>query len=107
MATSQLKRALRFGLWGLGASLALATLCALCAVGYNAYADARDRKRFAPPGQRIEVAGRKLHLHCTGPLGRYGQPTVVLDSGWAMPALGWTLVQPEIAKRVRVCSYDR
>lgn len=93
----------------LGATGIVAVALLLCAIGaaYNAYADARDRKRFTPPGQRIEVAGRKLHLHCTGPLGRYGQPTVVLDAGLGMTALAWSRVQPQIAERVRVCSYDR
>ena len=32
---------------------------------------------------------------------------VVLDSGSGVPALGWILVQPEVAKFARVCSYDR
>jgi pimeloyl-ACP methyl ester carboxylesterase len=32
---------------------------------------------------------------------------VVLDSGLGVPALGWILVQSEVARFARVCSYDR
>lgn len=83
--------------------LGLLVLAVLSGAVWNALCNARDRRRFPPPGQRIEVDGLKLHLHCTG----QGQPTVILDSGFSMPALSWALVQPELARRVRVCSYDR
>jgi len=32
---------------------------------------------------------------------------MILDSGMGGPALDWVLVQPEVAKFTRVCSYDR
>jgi len=32
---------------------------------------------------------------------------VILDSGLGVPAAGWDLVLPEVAKFARVCSYDR
>lgn len=32
---------------------------------------------------------------------------MILDSGMGGPALDWILVQPEVAKFTRVCSYDR
>lgn len=102
-----LPRPARYALYGVGGIVAAVLLLAAIAAAYNAYADARDRQRFTPPGQRIEIAGRKLHLHCTGPIGRYGQPTVVLIAGLGTSTLGWSLVQPEIEKRARVCSYDR
>ncbi len=44
-----------------------------------------------------------LNLDCSG----RGGVTVILDSGMAGPALDWILVQPEVAKFTRVCSYDR
>ena len=102
-ATGSLKRFGRIALWSIGGLLALATMLVILGASWNAIADARDERRFPPPGKLIEVDGVRLHLHCTG----QGQPTVVLDSGWAMPAFGWALVQPELAKRGRVCSYDR
>jgi pimeloyl-ACP methyl ester carboxylesterase len=98
-----LQRVRRVVLWGLGGLFALAAMLVLYGASWNAVMNARDRRRFQPPGQLVEVDGLRMHLNCTG----QGQPTVVLDSGWSMPALGWALVQPELAKRVRVCSYDR
>jgi pimeloyl-ACP methyl ester carboxylesterase len=45
----------------------------------------------------------KLNLDCSGE----GGITVILDSGMGGSALDWILVQPEVAKFTRVCSYDR
>lgn len=56
-----------------------------------------------PPGRRIDIGGRKLHLHCTGK----GAPSVILEAGASAFAIDWSLVQPEIARTNRVCSYDR
>jgi pimeloyl-ACP methyl ester carboxylesterase len=57
----------------------------------------------APPGQLIDIGGRKLHAICTG----QGLPTVVLEAGASSFAIDWTLVQREIARTNRVCAYDR
>ena len=57
----------------------------------------------APPGALIDIGGRRLHLLCSG----QGAPTVVLEAGASSFAIDWTLVQREIAKSNRVCSYDR
>jgi pimeloyl-ACP methyl ester carboxylesterase len=51
----------------------------------------------------VEVNGHKIHLDCRG----QGSPTVVLDAGLGDSASTWSLVQPEVAKFTRVCSYDR
>lgn len=56
-----------------------------------------------PPGRMVDIGGRKLHLHCTGT----GSPTVILEAGASSFALDWTLVQEEVARSNRVCSYDR
>lgn len=96
-------RGVRAVLLGLLVLLALACVLILTAATWNALCDARDRRRFKPPGALYEVAGHKLHLHCTG----QGHPTVILDTGFGMPAFGWVRVQPELARRTRVCSYDR
>ena len=58
------------------------------------------------PGRLIDVGGRKLHFNCTGPAERTG-PTVILEAGASSFAIDWALVQPEIARTYRVCSYDR
>jgi len=57
----------------------------------------------APWGRLVELGGYRLHLYCTG----QGTPTVVLSAGAGDFATDWALVQPEVAKRTRVCSYDR
>jgi len=57
------------------------------------------------PGRLIDVSGRKLHVHCTG-RSETG-PTVILEAGASSFAIDWALVQPEIARSSRVCSYDR
>ena len=44
-----------------------------------------------------------LSLDCRG----QGSPTVILDSGLGVPAIGWNPVETEVAKFTRVCSYDR
>jgi pimeloyl-ACP methyl ester carboxylesterase len=58
----------------------------------------------APPGRLVDVGGgRRLHVYCTGA----GAPTVVLAAGASAFAIDWALVQPEVARTNRVCSYDR
>jgi len=56
-----------------------------------------------PPGQMVDVGSHQMHLYCTGE----GRPTVILESGMNDFYLSWVMVQPEIAKTTRVCSYDR
>ena len=56
-----------------------------------------------PPGRLVDIGGRQLHLDCRGS----GAPTVVIEAGASAFALDWSLVQPEVARAQRVCSYDR
>jgi pimeloyl-ACP methyl ester carboxylesterase len=58
---------------------------------------------YARPGQLVTAQGTRLNLYCMG----RGSPTVVFDSGWGDWAPVWAIVQPEVAKRRRACSYDR
>jgi pimeloyl-ACP methyl ester carboxylesterase len=62
-----------------------------------------DERRYPMPGILVEVHGHRMHLDCRGE----GSPTVVLDAGLGDSASTWALVQPEVAKFTRVCSYDR
>jgi pimeloyl-ACP methyl ester carboxylesterase len=64
-----------------------------------------DARRYPAPGEMVEVGGYSLHLYCTG--SEAGAPTVVMDSGLGGTVLDWQLVQPELAKSTRVCTYDR
>jgi pimeloyl-ACP methyl ester carboxylesterase len=61
-----------------------------------------DARRFPPPGQLVDIGGRRIHMRCTGTRG----PTVVLDAGWGDFSLGQTLVQAGLGDQ-RACSFDR
>ena len=51
----------------------------------------------------VDVGGYRLHINCTGT----GSPTVVIDVGLDDWSTMWALVQPEVAKTTRICTYDR
>jgi pimeloyl-ACP methyl ester carboxylesterase len=63
----------------------------------------RHRRQFAAPGAFVDVGGRRLHYRCGG----NGSPAVVFEAGIAASSLSWSIVQPEVAKLTRACSYDR
>src|SRR5215208_1819844 len=63
-----------------------------------------DERRYPAPGELVDVGGYSLHLYCTG---EPRAPTVVMDSALGGTVLDWQLVQPEVAKFARVCTYDR
>jgi len=90
-------------LWWFGASLA--ALLGLMLVGYiyEHIAEAADAKAYPPPGQLVDVGGYRLHINCTGT----GSPTVVIDAGQGDWSTSWGLVQQEVAKTTRICTYDR
>jgi len=75
--------------------------------GYQLVGTWQDARRFPQQGRSIplgtDFGNTSLNLDCSG----LGRPTVVLDSGIGVPAIGWIKVQPEVAKFTRVCSYDR
>jgi pimeloyl-ACP methyl ester carboxylesterase len=56
-----------------------------------------------PLGRLVDVGGRRLHLNCSGS----AAPTVVIEAGASSFAIDFALVQPQVAKVTRVCSYDR
>jgi pimeloyl-ACP methyl ester carboxylesterase len=83
--------------------IALVVLLACAGLAYQAVATQIDRQKFPPPGQRLDVGGYHLHIHCVG----QGSPTVVLDAGGGNSSASWGLVQPAVASSTRVCAYDR
>jgi pimeloyl-ACP methyl ester carboxylesterase len=87
---------------GIGLVGTLATLAVGGAL-YQSISTKIDAKKYPPIGQLVDVGGYNMHLYDTGT----GGPTVVLDIGLGGPALGWSLVQPEVAKFTRVVSFDR
>jgi pimeloyl-ACP methyl ester carboxylesterase len=76
---------------------------ALLGAGYQHVGQARDRRAAPAPGRMLEVDGAAMHIHCTGT----GAPTIVLEAGATGFAQMWAWVQPRLAERTRVCSYDR
>lgn len=85
----------------------LLVCAAVVGAAYQGIANWRDARRFPQEGRSIalgaEFPGVSLNLNCVGS----GPPTVILDSGLGVPAAGWDLVMPDVARFARVCSYDR
>lgn len=78
---------------------AAAVLTAIAGALYQELGWRSDSRRWPEPGRLVNG----LMMNCTGA----GSPTVILESGLGDGSGQWRLVQPEIAKFTRVCSYDR
>jgi pimeloyl-ACP methyl ester carboxylesterase len=78
-------------------------LLTLCCAGCGGHRSVRTRPVPGEPGLQYEVDGSFLYLLCAG----HGSPTVVLEAGLGGDHRVWSLVQPEVARTTRVCSYDR
>lgn len=61
---------------------------------------------FPAPGRLIDVGGWRLHLNCSGQVSP-SRPAVILEAGAGDFSVDWSLVQPQVARFTRVCSYDR
>jgi pimeloyl-ACP methyl ester carboxylesterase len=75
--------------------------------GSHAAPAAATQAQIAPymtPQHLVQVGkGRAINLVCLG----HGSPTVVLSAGLDAWSVWWWRVQPVLAKRTRVCSWDR
>jgi pimeloyl-ACP methyl ester carboxylesterase len=89
----------------LGLLVLIAGMAALGA-GYESIMAAGDATRYPPPGRLVDVGGYQLHIQCKG-TSSTGTPTVILEAGGGSTSLDWSLIQPQLATRLRVCSYDR
>jgi formylglycine-generating enzyme required for sulfatase activity len=59
---------------------------------------------YAHPGRLVSTPdGTRLNIYCLG----NGSPAVVFDSGWGDWSPAWAVVQPQVARFTRACSYDR
>jgi pimeloyl-ACP methyl ester carboxylesterase len=58
------------------------------------------KSRPLPLGTLVDVGGYRVHLYCLG----QGSPTVMIVG--AAFSFDWALVQPEVAKFTRVCTFD-
>lgn len=59
---------------------------------------------YLTPQQLVHIEeGRTINLVCLG----HGSPTVILTAGLQNWSLAWRLIQLPLAKRTRVCAWDR
>jgi pimeloyl-ACP methyl ester carboxylesterase len=70
---------------------------------YQRAAEARDRRRFSPPGRLADVGGRFVHLLEAGT----GSQAVVIVPAIGGNVLDWLAFHRELARDMRVCVYDR
>jgi pimeloyl-ACP methyl ester carboxylesterase len=96
----RMKRMLRTSLAG----LCLATVSlAITGTLYEMIGRWRGAQRFPQRGHLVQAGSIRMNIDCSG----QGSPTVILESGSGGPSVDWLMVQPEVAKFSRVCSYDR
>ncbi len=61
-------------------------------------------RSFPPPGQLVDIGGRRIQLDCRGT----GSPIVVFEAGLDINgSLAWSLVHDSIARTTRACAYSR
>lgn len=70
---------------------------------YQLIAEKKDRERFPPPGELVDVDGHKMHIYCQGE----GSPTLVIEQGLNNASVSWWFVNQRLAERTRTCAYDR
>jgi pimeloyl-ACP methyl ester carboxylesterase len=64
---------------------------------------AENRTERGMPGRLVDAGGLRLHLNCMGS----GTPAVVMEAALGGSSISWSLIQPEVARLTRACSYDR
>jgi pimeloyl-ACP methyl ester carboxylesterase len=84
--------------------VALIAILLATGFGYEFVSATRDGRRFDPPGEMVDVGGYRLNILCKGDA---PGPTVIIEAGGGVGAIGYRAVQDEIARFARVCSYDR
>ena len=95
-----MKRIVRASLAGL---LLVTVSLAITGSLYEMIGRWRDTRRFPERGHLVQAGSIRMNIDCSG----QGSPTVILESGSGGPSVDWLMVQPEVAKFARVCSYDR
>lgn len=70
---------------------------------YQVAMEARDDRRFPPPGKLVEVDGHRMHIFCQGA----GSPTVIVEQGVGVQPLAWAPLNERMSAITTVCAYDR
>jgi pimeloyl-ACP methyl ester carboxylesterase len=84
-------------------AVAAAAVAGVASFTYQQVCEARDLRRFPPPGRLIAIGGRRLHLVEMG----QGSPAAVIIPALAENVLQWLPVAQRVAAETRVCVYDR
>ena len=82
---------------------ATAAIAGLASATYQAVSEARDRRRYPPPGRMVDIGGRRLHLVTAGE----GSPAVVIIPALADSVLLWMRVLEGVAAETHACVSDR
>jgi pimeloyl-ACP methyl ester carboxylesterase len=93
------------GSWrlALGGVMAIVALAGVAGCVYEQRAEAADARRFPPPGRLVDAGGRRLHVVCIGD----GSPVVLFEPSGFGNSLSFWEAREALARRLRVCSYDR
>jgi pimeloyl-ACP methyl ester carboxylesterase len=75
----------------------------IASAAYQEASAAADRRRFPPPGQLVDIGGRRLHLLAMGE----GTPAVVIVPALGANVLEWVRVLRGTRSETTVCAYDR
>jgi pimeloyl-ACP methyl ester carboxylesterase len=89
---------------GLVVAVAIVMAAAILGATYQRLSETADLKRYRPPGQWIDIAGRRLHLLCAGST---PGPTVVIEAGSGHDSTLWEDMVRRISAFAHVCTYDR
>jgi len=89
---------------GLAVVVAIVVAAAILGPIYQRLSETADLKRYRPPGQLIDIGGRRLHLLCAGPT---PGPTVVIDAGSGNDSMFWEDMVGRVSAFAHVCTYDR
>ena len=71
--------------------------------GLSSVASGQQTLPPAPPGMLIDLGGFHVHIYCAGG----ERPPVVFLHGLGDYSFDWALVQPKVAEKTAVCTYDR
>jgi pimeloyl-ACP methyl ester carboxylesterase len=75
----------------------------LASFAYQKLAEARDRRRFPPPGRLVDIGGRRLHVVEMGE----GSPVVIIIPALGESVLGWLHILQGTVADTQACVYDR
>jgi pimeloyl-ACP methyl ester carboxylesterase len=70
---------------------------------YQRIGEARDRRKYPPPGRLVDVGGRRMHILAMGD----GSPAVVIVPALGANVLEWVRVLRAASAETTVCAHDR